>query len=1008
MSQTEQEHKPLENDTERPEKFYEALINNAPDGVVLLGENFRISYVSPAAERLFGYSVEELEKMSPDDLTHPDDLAEVVKILQHLLDPETENFGTASYRFQRKDGGWRWIESTFTNLMQDPDIRGMVINFRDITDRVEAEIALKESEENFRKVLEESVQGILIHAKMKPLFVNQAFVEMLGFENVDEVLALDSVLSMIAPHERERLLSYHEDRTTGNSAPTFYEYDALSRDGATPRIQQSISAVQWDGEDAILSTTIDVTERRRAERDIFRLSRVFEDTINEIYLFDSNTLKFIQVNNAAIRNLGYTLEELLEITPLELKPKFTKELFQDLISPLLDGKVREVVFETVHKRKDETLYDVEVHLQLLEYEQEKLFAAIILDITERKKAEEQLQASESKYKALFDGISDAAFVHILQDEGFSTFLEVNETACQRLGYSREELLTLSPADISAPEDAKLRGSREGRAKLREDQWQIFEATHLTKHGVRLPVEISSRVFQMDGENVMVSLARDITDRKKAEEEISKLSKMVETTSQAIVITDVDGNVVYVNAALLSTLGYDAKEEIISKSMFEFTDEAGARKLNEEILPALHEVGHWQGEVGNKRKDGAIFPCDEVCSAILNEQGDVEFYVAAFVDISEKVQAREDIQSYIRRLDALRKIDQAIINSFDLRVTLSIILDYLISDLQVDAAAILKHDESTHALEFIKGQGFRTKTLRDTSLRVGRGYAGKVALERQSFYIPDLATVDLGISNSPGFQDEKFVSYYGVPLIAKGILVGVLEIFNRSPLEPDHEWVKYLETLAGQAAIAIDNIALFEDLERTNIRLVQSYDATIAGWAQALELRDRETEGHSRRVVNITLALAKTLGVSNADLTHIRRGALLHDIGKMGVSDEILQKPGKLTDEEWVIMKKHPVLAYKWLASIEYLRPALDIPYCHHEKWDGTGYPRGLEKEQIPIAARIFAVVDVWDALRSDRPYRKAWSHEKALAYIKEQSGAHFDPRVATTFLRFIENEIESR
>ena len=159
---------------------------------------------------------------------------------------------------------------------------------------------------------------------------------------------------------------------------------------------------------------------------------------------------------------------------------------------------------------------------------------------------------------------------------------------------------------------------------------------------------------------------------------------------------------------------------------------------------------------------------------------------------------------------------------------------------------------------------------------------------------------------------------------------------------------------------------------------------------------------ARRVTEMTLKLAREMGLSDAELVHVRRGALLHDIGKMGVPDYILHKPGALTDEEWEIMRKHPVYAYEMLSPIAYLRPALDIPYCHHEKWDGTGYPRGLQGEQIPVAARIFAIVDVWDALRSERPYRQAWSDEAALAHIKEQAGKHFDPQVVETFVRVLE------
>ena len=208
--------------------------------------------------------------------------------------------------------------------------------------------------------------------------------------------------------------------------------------------------------------------------------------------------------------------------------------------------------------------------------------------------------------------------------------------------------------------------------------------------------------------------------------------------------------------------------------------------------------------------------------------------------------------------------------------------------------------------------------------------------------------------------------------------------------------------------AILRAILHEQIVRDAAALVLAYDATIAGWSHALDLRDKETEGHTLRVAEMALALARAMGLSEAELTHLRRGALLHDIGKMGIPDSILHKPAQLTDEEWRIMRRHPTYAYEMLSPIDYLRPALDVPYCHHEKWDGSGYPRGLKGEQIPLIARIFAVADVWDALRSDRPYRAAWPEDKVRNNIREQAGTHFDPTPVEVFLRLTDVQAQLR
>jgi len=255
------------------------------------------------------------------------------------------------------------------------------------------------------------------------------------------------------------------------------------------------------------------------------------------------------------------------------------------------------------------------------------------------------------------------------------------------------------------------------------------------------------------------------------------------------------------------------------------------------------------------------------------------------------------------------------------------------------------------------------------------------------------------------QLEGIQSIFIAPMLAKGKLYGVLELFSYSKLKPDEEWMEFLSTLATQAAIAIDNFNLYTDLQRSNLELSMAYDATIEGWSHALDLKDKETEGHTRRVTEWTTKLARLAGLSDIDIAHIRRGALLHDIGKMGIPDNILHKAGKLTNEEWELMHQHPIFAYNMLHPIVFLRPALDIPYCHHEKWDGTGYPRNLKGTDIPYAARLFAVIDVWDAVTSDRPYRKAWSTKKALDYIKSESGKHFDPESVSLFLRLEEELI---
>jgi putative nucleotidyltransferase with HDIG domain len=258
---------------------------------------------------------------------------------------------------------------------------------------------------------------------------------------------------------------------------------------------------------------------------------------------------------------------------------------------------------------------------------------------------------------------------------------------------------------------------------------------------------------------------------------------------------------------------------------------------------------------------------------------------------------------------------------------------------------------------------------------------------------------------PRFGGQKSVvehnlrSILCVPLKLKNETIGVIFVDSRvySGLFEEND-LEILSAFADQAAVAIDNARMFDKLQKANIELTESYDATLKGWALTLELRDKETEGHTQRVTALTEILAKKLGINGKELEHIRRGSLLHDIGKMAIPDYILLKPGELTLAERKFMELHPDFARDMLVNIEFLRPAIDIPYCHHEKWDGSGYPQNLRGEEIPFAARIFAIVDVWDALTSERPYRDPLEPEEVRIYIQGESGKHFDPRVVKAFL----------
>lgn len=370
-------------------------------------------------------------------------------------------------------------------------------------------------------------------------------------------------------------------------------------------------------------------------------------------------------------------------------------------------------------------------------------------------------------------------------------------------------------------------------------------------------------------------------------------------------------------------------------------------------------------------------------------------------------SREEAEQQLERVRSLRAIDLAILGSTDLKLALKTVIAETRERLRVDLATVMLFNADTYMIEMAACVGTRTSELPRLRVRLGEGVTGRAALERKTISFPDLAH-ESPDDLSPLALQEGLKALYVVPLIAKGQLVGVLGIGHRTALNPKPEWMDFLEALAGQAAMAIDSSKSFEALQRSHLELALAYDTTIEGWSRALDLRDKETEGHTQRVAEATLRLARLAGMSSAELVHVKRGALLHDIGKMGVPDAVLLKPGKLTEEEWALMRKHPTFALELLSPIPYLRPALDIPHAHHEKWDGSGYPRGLRGAEIPWAARLFAVIDVWDALRSDRPYRPGWPQARVREYLREQSGKHFDPNAIELFFRMANESDEPR
>jgi len=353
------------------------------------------------------------------------------------------------------------------------------------------------------------------------------------------------------------------------------------------------------------------------------------------------------------------------------------------------------------------------------------------------------------------------------------------------------------------------------------------------------------------------------------------------------------------------------------------------------------------------------------------------------------------------LSALLKVSLALAESLELERVLQTAIESAVDVLGLESGAIYLMTDDAHMrlgattppLPPDFPEEYRFAPLSD------HPHVARANETHAPVFIGDTEVVELTEAERTICERRQLRSILYVPLLAEGLAVGTFIVGSSTGIHTfDDDDVGLCLTLSAQISLAIVNARLFEEAQRAAAEVIAAYDATLAGWSAALEMRDAETQGHTERAARLAVEIAGSLGVPASELHHVRRGALLHDIGKMVVPDAILNKPGPLSDEEWAVMRRHPEYAHAFLSRIGYLKPALDIPYCHHERWDGSGYPQGLAGEEIPLAARVFAVIDVYDALTSDRPYRPAWEKERALAYIREQAGVQFDPRVVDLFL----------
>jgi PAS domain S-box-containing protein len=995
------------------EERFRSLYENATVGMYRTSPDGRILMANPALVKMLGYSsFEELAKRDLNKEGFEPNYARDDYIKQIELKNELHGIESA---WKRKDGSVVFVrESAKATREQKGNVLFYEGTVEDISERRQSEIALLESEAHYRGLFENSPislweedfsevkkrldvlkkQGVtdfhiylISHPKeiknclslIKVLDVNQATLKLFNAKQKSDLLK--SLTAVVSP---QTLIEFQEELSLIAEGRTSFNWETKNQKLTGETIDVSLSWSTAPGHESDLSkvhiSMIDITERRKAEITLqeseVRFRSLFEDSPIALWEEDHSEvmnyldalkkkgiqdfrdyfrnhpqevkkclglIKILNINNSVLKlyNAKNKSEVLKGLTPIFSETALIR--YAEQLAQITEGKrVIEQETEAVKLTGEKMTHNI--RLQAVPGFEVSLARVIVsvMDITDRKKAEQYLQ-NELKERIRAEERQRLLVEKEHSQRIFSEALTKNALSLNSV-LETEEVLNSIITNIREviPHEAISIIMIEGK---------------------------QGKIVRFKGFNEKESSAL-IENTEFDFSKFASFQKVIESGSYVLIAdTRKDPTWIRVDATAANTLS------VIQMPILENKKVVGVLTLNSSI-PNFYKEEHahrlmaFTEQVSNAMKNARLF---------------------------------EDTQRRMKRMNAMTLIDQAINSSLDINVSLEVVLMQALEQLRVDASDILLVNHVSNSLMFAKAKGFKTSEISKSKLSLGAGLSGQAIMERKIVAIPDLKSAPESYFRNLLIEKEGFVSYYCVPLITKGLIKGVMEVYFRKPFDADAEWMEFFEMLAQQSAIAINNAELLNSLQISNNDLKNAYDSTLQGWVEALDLRDKENEGHNSRVTDATLRLAIHFNFEDKEITGIKRGALLHDIGKISISDTILNKPGPLSEEEWIIMRKHPEYAFRLLSKTKYLRDALDIPYCHHEKWDGSGYPRGLKGEAIPLAARIFAIVDVWDALISDRPYRSAWSREKTMEYIQEQSGKHFDPQVVKVFVDYLKS-----
>ena len=1005
-----------------------SLLAQAPDAVFSTDLHYQVTSWNPGAEQVYGWPAEATIGRSTAEII-PLFSPEAMQAVEGVLKSRGGWKGELARR--RKDGSVVRLLSSITTMVDGQGRPGgYACVDRDLSDPGKArELSLH------YQLLSEEGRDMILFVRLRDdriLEANPAAARAYGY-SYEELLEL-TLDDLHHPSSWENL---PEQLEQAGRTGSLFEAVHVRKDGSAFPVEVSAHGMDLGAERALVCLVRDVTERKRAEESLRaaneQLSAILNASPVAIIAVDRGGRVTTWTPSAELM-FGWQAEEVIgKFYPLVdegMAPAFLDQLDRS------NAGFNVNVSFALRLRKDGSSIPVAARSAPLHNASGDVTGTMIIleDISESLRTAEALQQSNAQLGALIDA-SPLAIVSLDREGRVVTW---NARAEEIFEVPAGEMIGRLFDGQAAQELERFQSA--SRASARRDFLTVQDMVRARRDGSQIELRMYAAIqLGPNGEPAgIIGIYSDITDQRRQERERETIIR----AASSLRIAEKSAEMFPVTLEQLDSLP-NLKSAAIGlylpgTSQFKVELARGEWKpLTGKITgPATSLVWSAMREgrpVGVSAQaaesDPLLAPSDEITSVLAvpliarNEVigavwagGSAPFQrndlvtARAIADIAANAIYRaglfDQMELAYQRLGILRTIDQAISSSLDLRLVLDLLINQITSQLHLDRAMIYLYFPAKQSLEFAIGSGVPTSGFVKRSFRLGESHIGRVAVKRELEYTPDLSQVDDEFGRQI-YTYEGFVTYVAIPLIAKGQVKGVMEIFHRSRIDPDLDWLDFLKALGTQTAIAIDNAELFGQLQRANTNLTLALDSTLEGWSRVLDLRNKDVANHSQLVTSMALRIASRMGIPATEQVHIRRGALLHDVGKAGIPDEILYKPGPLSAEEWDLVRRGPESAVELLRSITYLQPAITIPAFHHEKWDGSGYPHGLKGEQIPLAARILAVADVWYALQEDRPYRPAWSQAEALEYLQQQRGVQFDPRVVDVFLEILENSSET-